>query len=89
MRFVKKTLEIIGVMPVYFYRVVIRPFKPRSCAFYPTCSGYAIEAIKKHGIFVGWGLALARLSRCRPWGRRNHGYDPVPWRLSGRAKWIV
>ena len=49
---------------------------PASCRYTPTCSEYAIEAIKKHGPFKGLYLAVRRLLRCHPWG--GSGYDPVP-----------
>ncbi len=49
---------------------------PPACRFYPTCSEYAGEAIKKHGIFKGGILAIYRLVRCNPWG--GSGLDPVP-----------
>ena len=50
--------------------------KVYSCRFVPTCSEYAIEAIKKHGPFKGLYLAVRRILRCHPWG--GSGYDPVP-----------
>ena len=49
---------------------------PPSCRVVPTCSEYAIEAIKKHGPFKGLYLAVRRILRCHPWG--GSGYDPVP-----------
>lgn len=49
---------------------------PPSCRYTPTCSEYAVEAIKKHGPGKGLWLAIKRISRCHPWG--GHGYDPVP-----------
>lgn len=75
----KKILEILGwllILPIRFYRKFISPFTLPSCRFVPTCSEYAIEAIKKHGPFKGFWLALRRLLRCRPGG--GFGYDPVP-----------
>jgi len=75
----KKILEILGwllILPIRFYRKFISPFTSPSCRFVPTCSEYAIEAIKKHGPFKGFWLALRRLLRCRPGG--GFGYDPVP-----------
>ena len=62
--------------PIYFYRAFISPHTPPSCRFTPTCSQYAIEAIKKHGPLRGSWLALRRIMRCHPWG--GSGYDPVP-----------
>ncbi|RKZ30983.1 membrane protein insertion efficiency factor YidD [bacterium] len=47
------------------------------CNFTPTCSYYAEEAIRRHGIIEGGWLAVKRLSRCTPWGNSS-GYDPVP-----------
>ncbi|MDR1699440.1 MAG: membrane protein insertion efficiency factor YidD [Prevotellaceae bacterium] len=64
------------LLPVYVYRAVISPLLPPSCRYTPTCSQYAIEAVKKYGMFKGGWLALKRISRCHPWG--GSGYDPVP-----------
>ncbi|MEM6885348.1 MAG: membrane protein insertion efficiency factor YidD [Verrucomicrobiota bacterium] len=46
------------------------------CRFNPTCSEYAIQALRKHGVIRGSWLAIRRISRCHPWG--GSGYDPVP-----------
>lgn len=59
-----------------FYRATISAVTPASCRFHPTCSAYAIEAIKIHGPFRGTGLAILRILRCNPWG--PFGEDPVP-----------
>jgi putative membrane protein insertion efficiency factor len=72
----RKALAFLLLLPVYFYRACISPLTPPSCRFTPTCSQYAIEAIKKYGPFKGGWLALKRICRCHPWG--GHGYDPVP-----------
>lgn len=73
-------LKKIAIFPlvvlVKFYQVCISPLKPATCRFTPTCSQYAIEALRKHGPFKGLYLALRRILRCHPWG--GHGYDPVP-----------
>ncbi len=68
------------VAPVRFYRLFISPLLPPSCRFTPTCSEYAIEAIKRHGPARGFVLAIRRLARCHPitWLGGSHGYDPVP-----------
>lgn len=58
------------------YQLGISPFLPPSCRFTPTCSQYAIIAIKKYGIIRGIHLALKRIWRCHPLG--GDGYDPVP-----------
>ena len=85
----RKVLEFLGLLPVYCYRLFIRPFKPRSCAFLPTCSEYALIAIRRHGIVVGWAYALRRLGKCRPFSKKSGGYEPVPWKLNGGSKWVV
>lgn len=49
---------------------------PPTCRYYPSCSHYAVGAVRKHGAIKGSWLALKRLLRCHPWG--GSGYDPVP-----------
>ena len=51
-----------------------------SCRFTPSCSVFALEAVRTHGAFRGAWLALRRLMRCHPWG--NCGHDPVPPKLA-------
>lgn len=65
---------LIGTVRVY--RVLLSPVLPQSCRFHPTCSEYAIDAIRGHGPARGPWLALRRIARCHPWG--GQGYDPVP-----------
>lgn len=72
----KRAFTELILLPIYFYRYCISPLTPPSCRFAPTCSQYAVIAIKKHGVFKGGWLTLKRLSKCRPGG--GHGYDPVP-----------
>ncbi len=69
-------LAFLLLLPIYFYRAVISPMFPPTCRYTPTCSRYAIDAIKKHGPFKGFYLACRRILRCHPWG--GSGYDPVP-----------
>ncbi len=76
LKWLKKALGWILLIPVYFYRWGISPFTPSTCRHTPTCSQYTIEAIKIHGPFKGFWMGLKRLSKCHPWG--THGYDPVP-----------
>ncbi|WP_320054847.1 membrane protein insertion efficiency factor YidD [uncultured Acetobacteroides sp.] len=76
LRMLRRMLVWILLQPIRFYQVAISPLKPPSCRFTPTCSAYAIEALKKHGPIKGLGLAIWRVLRCNPWG--GSGYDPVP-----------
>lgn len=62
--------------PILFYRRYVSPLTPPACRFTPTCSQYALEALRKHGPLRGLWLAVRRLLRCHPWG--GSGYDPVP-----------
>ena len=64
------------LLPIYFYKGAISPLTPPSCRFTPSCSTYALEAIRRHGPIYGLYLALRRILRCHPWG--GSGYDPVP-----------
>lgn len=67
-------LPLLGV--VRFYQYCISPFTPPACRYTPTCSQYAVEALRKHGPLKGSWLTIRRLARCHPWG--GSGYDPVP-----------
>ncbi|MDR2775552.1 MAG: membrane protein insertion efficiency factor YidD [Tannerella sp.] len=72
----KWLLTQLFLLPVYFYKYCISPFTPASCRYTPTCSEYAVEALKKYGPLKGCRLAIKRILRCHPWG--GSGYDPVP-----------
>ena len=61
---------------IRFYRRRISPCMPPCCKYYPTCSQYALEAIRRYGALKGGALALWRLLRCNPFS--HGGYDPVP-----------
>lgn len=63
-------------LPILFYQAAISPHLPPSCRYTPTCSQYAVEAIRRHGPLRGLWLAIKRIMRCHPWG--GSGYDPVP-----------
>lgn len=76
LRSVKRILALPLIWLVRIYQLGISPLKPPSCRFTPTCSQYAIEALRKHGPIRGLYLTVRRLLRCHPWG--GSGYDPVP-----------
>lgn len=61
---------------VLFYRKFLSPLKPGCCRFTPTCSAYALEALRVHGAVKGSWLTIKRILRCQPFG--GSGYDPVP-----------
>lgn len=63
-------------LPVRFYRLFLSPWLGRSCRFEPTCSAYALEALRVHGGVKGGWLAARRILRCHPWG--GSGIDDVP-----------
>jgi putative membrane protein insertion efficiency factor len=65
---------LIGLVRVY--QATLSPWLGGACRFAPSCSEYAIEALRLHGAFRGSGLALRRLLHCHPFHRG--GYDPVP-----------
>ena len=62
----KKLFSYLLLLPIYFYQKCISPLTSPSCRFTPTCSQYAVEAIKKHGPFKGLYLAIRRILRCHP-----------------------
>jgi uncharacterized protein len=61
---------------IRFYQIAISPLKPPSCRFYPTCSHYGLEAVKRFGPFKGGWLAVRRITKCHPF--HPGGFDPVP-----------
>lgn len=75
-------LQHILVLGVRLYRVTLSPAKTfvfgesGKCRYTPSCSAYALEAVKIHGAVAGSWLALKRIGRCHPWG--GCGHDPVP-----------
>lgn len=73
---IKRILIFPFLLLIRFYQIAISPYTPASCRYTPTCSQYAIEALKVHGLFRGGWLAVKRISKCQPWG--GSGYDPVP-----------
>ena len=62
---------------VWFYQKAISPMFPPSCRFYPTCSHYAAEALRRHGFFRGIWLSFIRIIKCQPFYKGNLN-DPVP-----------
>lgn len=72
-------LKILGypfILLIRIYQLVISPVLGPQCRFTPTCSQYAMDALKKYGLFKGFWLAVKRISKCHPGG--GSGFDPVP-----------
>jgi len=61
---------------IRFYQTALSPFAGHCCRFFPTCSDYALEAVKKHGAWRGFFLSLKRVAKCHPF--HSGGSDPVP-----------
>lgn len=72
----RRGIVFVWIIPIKFYQYCISPIKPSCCRYTPTCSEYAIQAIRKYGPIKGSWLALKRILSCNPWG--GSGYDPVP-----------
>lgn len=71
----KRVLRSLVLAPVIAYSKVVSPALPRRCRYEPTCSAYAIEAVRRFGPARGLVLAAWRLLRCNPFS--DGGYDPV------------
>jgi uncharacterized protein len=65
----------ILIAPLVFYQRFVSPALPRRCKYEPTCSAYALQALREYGILRGLVLAAWRLLRCNPFS--HGGYDPV------------
>jgi putative membrane protein insertion efficiency factor len=84
----KRGARAIVLAPIVAYRRLISPALPRRCKYEPTCSSYAVQAIREYGILRGLVLATWRLLRCNPWS--HGGYDPLKaqrvFKLDRRAR---
>jgi uncharacterized protein len=70
-----RVARAIATGPIFAYQRLISPALPRRCKYEPTCSRYAVQAIRRYGVLRGTVLAVWRLLRCNPWS--YGGYDPV------------
>ncbi len=70
----------ILLLLIRIYQLCISPLFGPKCRFYPSCSNYAIEAIREYGAGKGGLMAAKRLCKCHPW--HPGGFDPVPGKLN-------
>lgn len=76
LKWIRTGLSYLFIVPVKIYQWAISPMLPSTCKYTPSCSQYAIEALKIHGPLKGLFLGTRRIISCNPWG--GHGHDPVP-----------
>lgn len=72
------------LVPIVLYRRLISPALPQRCKYWPSCSAYAVDAVREMGVMRGLVLAGWRLLRCNPWSLG--GYDPVSAQRLFRAR---
>jgi uncharacterized protein len=68
--------SMVLVALIRFYQLTVSSVLGRRCRYLPTCSDYAMEAVRLHGAWAGFWLGFSRVLRCHPWG--GDGFDPVP-----------
>ena len=77
----------IFIYPLIFiikiYQIIISPLIGQNCRYLPTCSEYAIESLKLHGLLRGSLFAIKRILKCHPFG--GHGFDPIPKRKQNKV----
>ncbi len=76
MKIIMQVLSLPFIALIKIYQYGISPLIGPKCRFTPTCSHYAVDALKKHGLLKGSWLAIKRIGKCHPGG--GSGYDPVP-----------
>jgi putative membrane protein insertion efficiency factor len=69
------TARVLATAPIRLYQRVVSPALPQRCKYHPSCSAYALQAIRSYGILRGLVLAGWRVLRCNPWS--HGGHDPV------------
>jgi uncharacterized protein len=72
---VRRVPAAFGVGLIWLYRLTLGALFPATCKYHPSCSEYAMQAVRRHGLVRGSALAGWRLLRCNPWSRG--GFDPV------------
>jgi len=79
--------RLVGRGLVTLYRYTLGPLIGPRCRHLPSCSEYADEALRRHGLWAGSWMTLARILRCQPWG--THGLDFVPAQVPASARWYL
>lgn len=69
-------MKFVVIFLIKVYQNTFSRVMPPSCRFYPSCSQYGVEALRKYGVFKGGWLTVKRIARCHPFN--SGGYDPVP-----------
>lgn len=72
---------------IRFYQKCISPLLGSNCRYYPTCSAYTLEAIRRFGAIKGCLLGARRIMRCNSFSKG--GFDPVPDNFKGDMKWVL
>jgi putative membrane protein insertion efficiency factor len=85
--FIGRLPGFVGIGLIKAYRYTLSPLIGGQCRYLPTCSNYAEEAIRRHGLWAGMWMFIARFQRCGPNGAS--GYDPVPDVLRPSGRWYL
>jgi putative membrane protein insertion efficiency factor len=72
---------------ILLYKKTLSAVTGKNCAYTPTCSMYAYDAVDKYGAVLGGFMGFLRILRCHPWAKG--GYDPVKENWRGKAKWTL
>jgi len=72
----RMTMNVLLRLLIRLYQLTLSPLLGPRCRFYPSCSQYALEALRLHGSLRGGWLSAQRVCRCHPW--HTGGFDPVP-----------
>ena len=80
MLMLNKIITLPLIILIRAYQLIISPMLGSNCRFAPTCSEYAIESFKSHGLIKGLFFSIKRIGKCHPWG--GHGYDPIPTKIN-------
>jgi len=79
LRYLNTTTTYLLILIIKIYQLIFSPLLKSNCRYLPTCSEYAIIALKDHGLITGIYYSIKRIISCHPFGR--NGYDPVPKKI--------